>query len=375
MTIVDPASSVKDAVIIIPEAASNTVKTVSKASIPEFLCPRNKCTFKTHSDLIFTRHLESHKKSGKFLFTCISCKSKFVTSPALGRHQLRQCAGIGRAGPKTRKAGNNLLPSIVRQRPWQSGPFQCTKCDYKCGNWSMLISHMKIHFDERPFPCNVPGCSFRTKRLRGILTHARLVHKGWVGSRTRTCPTKSSPAVKQAMTAASSQQPKPPLQLPDVKGYQYHEKVPCPHCSKQVFARCLHTHILSHTKPKPYSCSYCSYRSKWRRNVKMHEQKRCNHRSKATKKVQKEAGNVAVQPVNPPQQDQGVTSGHFNPAPESQHGTAEDPPIPAESSLAIPPDSTFACMLCTFFGTSLESAIAHAATHTTAQLLPVRKNV
>ena len=96
---------------------------------------------------------------------------------------------------------------------------------------------------------------------------------------------KLPPAVKPVAATVPAPPPKSPLEFPDVSGYKYPEKVPCPHCRKIFKAGYLHEHILIHSDIKPYGCSYCFYHSRWPGDVKLHEQKWCKLRSKPAWKV------------------------------------------------------------------------------------------
>ena len=138
-----------------------------------------------------------------------------------------------------------------------------------------------------------------------------------------SCSEKSPPAVKQVVVKAPSP-PKPPLELPDVSGYRYDERIPCPYCRRMFNVGYLHQHILIHSNIKPYGCSNCSYRSRWPGGVKRHKQKCCKLRSKPAKKVTApERNHMSECGENP-----SASSEEFNPAPaeESPSGAAAAPP-------------------------------------------------
>ena len=264
----------------------------------------------------------------------------------------------------------------------REGRLQCTECDYKTNNRRLLISHRKVHSDQRPFPCTFPGCSYRTKWSHWVRAHERKVQNGWVK------PASLKPPVDAVVAAAID-----PLKLPDVSRCKYNEKVQCPRCGKQVLGRSLHHHALTHTDLRPYGCSDCSYRSRWPGDVKLHEQRM--HSDAPAKKAGGTVGpeldvtevservdfasrirarllvKKAAKLLRQGMQKSVSESGHLV-ASQQLHERAQDPTdddvdlssdISRISQDAIPPDSTFACMLCTFVGTTLESAIVHAATH------------
>ena len=112
----------------------------------------------------------------------------------------------------------------------------------------------------------------------------------------RKCSGKES-AAKTCLAVNSPSVTKAPMEFPDLSRYRSRDEVPCPYCGKQVVARCLHNHILVHSNLKPYSCSFCSYRSNWCSAVNTHEQKWCSYRSKGQHVVARNAIIISASPA------------------------------------------------------------------------------
>ena len=58
-----------------------------------FLCPVPDCGFKTLYDRNMARHVQLHKKTRYFSYTCPNCHGKFANAPALGWHKHSCCHG------------------------------------------------------------------------------------------------------------------------------------------------------------------------------------------------------------------------------------------------------------------------------------------
>ena len=48
---------------------------------------------------------------------------------------------------------------------------KCELCDYRADSKARVGQHMRLHSEERPFACSLPGCSFRTKYPQGVKDH------------------------------------------------------------------------------------------------------------------------------------------------------------------------------------------------------------
>ena len=54
---------------------------------------------------------------------------------------------------------------------------QCNHCDYLAQYPYRLKLHMKVHSEEKPFSCDVPGCDFKTRRKDTLTNHKKRVHE------------------------------------------------------------------------------------------------------------------------------------------------------------------------------------------------------
>ena len=256
-----------------PKTRSHTVQTGSEAiknslvQLPDgvFGCPA--CDYSSKLKFNVNQHLLRHRIDKPFKCKMCSYQSKWegnVRAHEKRQHYIKHPKTAAKKRQKPRVIGN-----VFSQVDSKGNQFQCTECDYKTNNRRLLISHRKVHSDQRPFPCTFPGCSYRTKSSHWARAHERKVHKGWVRPASLTASSgKSLPAVEPVVAAAIA-----PQTLPDVSGYKYNDKAPCPNCGLRVLARFLHRHMIIHTVLKPYGCSNCSYRSRWPGDVKKHEQR------------------------------------------------------------------------------------------------------
>ena len=116
--------------------------------------------------------------------------------------------------------------------------FSCDECNYTCARQDHLVSHHRIHTDERPFACNEPGCSYASVQLGNLNTH-KLTHSG---QKPYAC---------------------------DWPGCSFR-------CSQSGH---LNQHKRTHTNEKPFTCDFpgCSYTSAQSSNLathkKIHEEK------------------------------------------------------------------------------------------------------
>ena len=108
-------------------------------------CPL--CTYATKFPSWLRKHSVVHSK-GHRPFVCDACGLSFTSLSNLNHHK------------KTHEA-----PSFV-----------CSLCDFKCTQKRILVTHVRVHSDDRPFRCEF--CQYSTKRKSDLSIHHRCMHTG-----------------------------------------------------------------------------------------------------------------------------------------------------------------------------------------------------
>ena len=262
---------VKDNVSVI-RLSSEGVKEDEALSTTPFRCPYRSCAFKTLYSLSFARHLESsHKDYGIFAYRCNGCKGNFLTSFALGRHQLRKCKPSENVpaknasitpGPTKLTSENPRTASQHRKQPTPGRQRQKKKVHRGRGR---PRKHCLI--------CSKCQGTFPTLMV--------------LGRHERQCAKRAAAAaipvniLREDPTCTDREQSNP---VPQSQNVPAQESViipgPTTTTAKNPDFSAIPDPKLPASKPDSYGCSYCSYRSKWRRCVKTHERSLCSFRPK-----------------------------------------------------------------------------------------------
>jgi KRAB domain-containing zinc finger protein len=111
------------------------------------LCGKN---FK--QDYFYKLHVAKHNTDTPRVFKCLymSCQKLFEDEMDIRKH--------------TEEAHKNLAQ------------FQCNECGKCFASKQILAGHVVMHWDWRPFKCDIPGCSFSAKWLQSLQRHKNNVH-------------------------------------------------------------------------------------------------------------------------------------------------------------------------------------------------------
>jgi KRAB domain-containing zinc finger protein len=145
-----------------------------------YVCDFPGCSFSAW----FPDHLIFHKKMvhTSILYTCllcgkdiksIDCYQSHVAShntekPGIYKCLVRRCKKLCKDGDELKKHIKKVHEDVKK--------FQCNECGTRCVSKERLISHLLCHSDEKPFKCNVLGCTFSTKRSNTLIIHKKSVH-------------------------------------------------------------------------------------------------------------------------------------------------------------------------------------------------------
>lgn len=138
---------------------------------------------------LFNDHVKLHlKKPG--ILNCIhsGCKEAFKSSAKLRKHVASHtkfiCFKCGMCCPsalllKHHMKAIHLQATTKTAKPVATKAAEVLTCDI-CGTFFnsiyMLNHHKKLHLAERPYNCNVPGCSFSGQFPSDVINHKRCLH-------------------------------------------------------------------------------------------------------------------------------------------------------------------------------------------------------
>ena len=123
---------------------------------------------------------------------------------------------------------------LIRHDPDKS-KYSCEKCDYKAEAKYLVKIHSLVHTHEKPFACDFPNCTFRTKIKKRLARHKKLKHTN--------------------------------------KGCNELEIYACENCTYRTKLKWnLANHIKTHSANKPFACEVrgCNYRARLAWNLTMH---------------------------------------------------------------------------------------------------------
>ncbi|CAL9697760.1 unnamed protein product [Knipowitschia caucasica] len=177
--------------------------------------------------------LEDHRAahSGEKPFRCGECGKRFLRVQTLEQHQIHF---HNSAPPAAVPAPSDISTSSLRGGPAPSRPcsFACSVCSRTFRFPSLLLAHMVVHSESRPYQCHVCARSFR--RIGHLKRHTETVH-------------------------------------PDGQPRPAHV---CPIChTDQQYRSKLERHLLVHSGDRPYNCERCSQSFARLGNLHQHQQR------------------------------------------------------------------------------------------------------
>ena len=183
-----------DGAVTFPHANNNDESGFNHWSVPPFKATREQVKPKSLPGTGSTLR----KREFQRLFREFLCSFKFGTNKHLQRHGDDESLIKGSSNrstlntnvrvqekkqnlrvTQTRAGGGTEAKKIaeVQKALFENGKYHCDKCDYKSVDRHLLVSHLKVHSDERPFLCTFPGCP---NLPQGVRTHERRIHPEWV---------------------------------------------------------------------------------------------------------------------------------------------------------------------------------------------------
>ena len=132
--------------------------------------------------------------------------------------------------------------------------FKCDECDFTAPHQSQIKWH-KIyrHSDHKPWACNAPGCSFKTKTVRALNVHTQL-HEVDVEKRKPYACTFDKCEYRGAQAASLRSHVRSRHTPGRTQDFQ------CSMCpSKYLSEGILKQHIPLHTKELKFTCKHCDF--------------------------------------------------------------------------------------------------------------------
>ncbi|OTF83548.1 hypothetical protein BLA29_001773 [Euroglyphus maynei] len=198
---------------------SNHVKSHSG----QFTCAWNGCTFRSHSNVVLSRHMMLHKEGLN------------ISIPDQGNGHGQRSHEIEMDRIKTEPENSE------QNRP---ETFTCKLCDKQFTKRSSIINHVRSHSGQ--YSCQWPGCYFASQSKMLLRRHVITAnhHGDHVQQQEQTSPMNDSDNIVHA----TSNEEKQPIRI-------FHCRYP--DCSYQTHKRPLYrVHMLKHSEIRKHRCSW-----------------------------------------------------------------------------------------------------------------------
>jgi KRAB domain-containing zinc finger protein len=150
------------------------------SQLRKFDCDVPGCKYSAKVSYILKNHKERVHPS--ILYTCLWCgkniKSHIIYKLHMAKHNTQTPGVFKCLHPKCKKLFENGddLQNHIKEAHEKAKKFQCNECNKFFASKANVIQHIQHHWDQRPFQCDKPGCSYSAKRPYHLQRHRDQVH-------------------------------------------------------------------------------------------------------------------------------------------------------------------------------------------------------